>query len=1607
MLVRVEGRTDGVREYLEGGRKAGREYTRDEMDERLTLAGDLAVTDALIQSIDSEGERYLSVTLSFKEDEVSEATLRAIVDDFRKFTGAAYRDDELQLYAEAHLPRLKGYIHAATGEHIERKPHVHIVIPRTNLTSGTSLDPLGRVEHQIKFLDAWQEHINNKFGLASPKDNRRGYFTGEGETISRYKGDIFAGANRELREQLLAEILDRDITSYEAFAALVGERGAVRERNAGKENAYLNVRPEGAAKGVNLKEFVFSREFLALPKAAKIAAINASLESKFETAGAARRDPAHIAETLREWHEIRAREVKYINSGDRKLYARYRAAARDERVQILDELEKRFYARAETKQRQIEQRAADDMARAAQRIIEHPSDVLDALTKTQSTFRWQDVERYLIRHVPPEYFEAAYEAVMSAPQLVRLESDAGERFTTHAVAEIESRLLARVERLAADRREAVAQVHCDAAAASRDFNNGQKEAFALLTSGARIAVVNGAAGTGKSYVLRAMREAYEADGYELHGAILQGKTAEDLERDSGIKSSTLHSFLRAVDKGRVRLHEKSVVVVDEAGMVGSRQMEELIAHAERAGARVRLIGDAWQLPAVEFGGAFRAVSERVDTAALTEIMRQRAGGEWMCRASEALSRHEVKAGLDAYQARGFVHELDNRAAAREALVAKWIAERQENPERGQAVIVHTNAERRELNRLIREELLRAGELTDEAVFKTANGSLRLALRERIMFTQNSYSEDLDVRNGSAGEIESINGDVLDVALDDGRRVKVDLNTYDSIDHGWLLTVHKSQGIGEAKTYILPEPTMTAALAYVAMTRHKESMEVFYGRDDFASYGALVKALSRVDEKHFSQDERAARDIDSVVAHMLRDAKDRAAKHVDEATTEWRQINRTLDAHRLLAHLSRTHGLNPEKYAVVRHGDGSDRIQVGQRNMTASDFVTQHMHLRWTEDAQPLLRECYAQQLAEQPARAMEPRQGSLWAEFQRWRAGEWPAEKAAAWEAQKAIERVRRLEIRQTAEAAKRDLEAGDPRKYAQRRAALSVIRMQRIQREKQARGQTALERAALKARVNVRVSDLYRVWLAREAEKGDVQALAELRRRRVEPIKSPQGEHIADGDKDAKNRWGEDVFSGRLAYTVAANGDVTYQMDGRDVLRDEIRSVRVLESQDREVIETSIRLAMQKFGPVIDARGDEAFRQRVAQVAVEAGINVQFKDKAMNIYRDQLEKAKAAEQQTTREAQKEKKMETAAARPQAAERKAEEARLYEGALQRAKAADLPVWLQAHGVELKKNGLNGWKYSHGKGDNDLLFKSSRDGAWLVKTTHGERETLDAIGYVQMHTGMSHREAVEALSGMQLGLRARASQPAKATTPAPAPAATPAAPTILSIKEPTDVQRRAANEYARQRGISDETLREARRQGVLKANHRGVVFVGYDQQGQIRHAETRLLKPVEIGGELASKLSYNGADKTFPPVLRGDDKNLHFVEGGFDALALRDLAVRDGREPPTTIITGGARTLKWRDNEALRELIKNADSISAWSDNDHHLPPEKQAEVAAAHQKQYEALVEVRGSEEGIERLVPPAGVKDLAEMNALNKALVEAQQLAAIEAEKQASNLKA
>jgi len=492
-----------------------------------------------------------------------------------------------------------------------------------------------------------------------------------------------------------------------------------------------------------------------------------------------------------------------------------------------------------------------------ERIIADPSVALDAITHQQSTFTRRDMAKFAHRHSDGiDQFNEVMGAIRNSPDLVELVQDGRgqDRFTTRDMIEAEQRLHRAAELMVEKELHEVGDRDREAALTRAQerglvLSGEQAEALAHVTDSRDLGIVVGYAGTGKSAMLGVAREAWDAAGYEVRGVALSGIAAENLESGSGITSRTIASMEHGWQNGRDMLTSRDVLVIDEAGMVGTRQMERVLSHAAEAGAKVVLVGDPQQLQSIEAGAAFRSIHERHGGAEIGEVRRQRE--DWQRDATRDLATGRTGHAIHAYDAHDMVHEAQTREQARGDLIDRWDRQRQAAPDASRIILTHTNAEVRELNEAARERMRDAGDLGEDVRVKVERGERHLASGDRIMFLQNERG--LGVKNGTLGTIEDISTTSVSVRTDDRRSISFDLKDYDRIDHGYAATIHKAQGMTVDRTHVLATPGLDAHGSYVALSRHRDGMDLHYGRDDFASQGKLVNTLSRDRSKDMATD----------------------------------------------------------------------------------------------------------------------------------------------------------------------------------------------------------------------------------------------------------------------------------------------------------------------------------------------------------------------------------------------------------------------------------------------------------------------------------------------------------------------------------------------------------------------------------------------------------------------------------------------------------------------------------------------------------------------------------------------------------------------------------
>jgi Ti-type conjugative transfer relaxase TraA len=497
-------------------------------------------------------------------------------------------------------------------------------------------------------------------------------------------------------------------------------------------------------------------------------------------------------------------------------------------------------------------------------IIAEPTIALRALSHQNATFTHHDVARFLhTRTHNADQFQSAYLKVTTSPDLVPLGTDdrGMQRFTTREMFILEGQLLAHAEQLAARDRHGVDIRRKTAVLTQHRLSLEQERAVHEVTSRGDLKSLVGVAGSGKSTTLAAMRQIWEGEGYTVKGAALVGIAAENLEVTAGIHARTLASYELAWNNGRDPLTKNDILVIDEAGMIGTRQLERVLGAAEKAHAKVVLVGDPEQLQAIEAGAPFRGITATHGMSSLTEVRRQKTA--WQRTATQHLSTSKTAAALSAYQQHGGIVAVEQRSDARNALIARWAHDAKHEPHASQLVLAYTSEDVKALNSSIRTLRQQSGQLGKDHVISTELGPREFTIHDRIRFGRNE--KDLGVKNGFLGTVERIEHCVLQIKLDGApqTRVAVDTKFYKHVDYGYAATVHRAQGTTVDKTYVLATPHFDRHTSYVALSRHRDNATVLYASDDFGGQrpGAtaaevqarFTETLSRARPKELAHD----------------------------------------------------------------------------------------------------------------------------------------------------------------------------------------------------------------------------------------------------------------------------------------------------------------------------------------------------------------------------------------------------------------------------------------------------------------------------------------------------------------------------------------------------------------------------------------------------------------------------------------------------------------------------------------------------------------------------------------------------------------------------------
>jgi AAA domain len=427
------------------------------------------------------------------------------------------------------------------------------------------------------------------------------------------------------------------------------------------------------------------------------------------------------------------------------------------------------------------------------------------------------------------------DAFLASDSVIQIsESQKGPRYTTRRIWELEREALAAAERMRAQGPDPAGELIAARVIGARPtLKADQREMIRrLLASAEGVAVVIGEAGTGKTFAIVAAAEGWAQAGVELRAATPTWRAANVMAAQ-GLPASSIASLLLALDRaehdGGEGLPHESVLLIDEAGMVDSVTLARLISHAERAQAKLVLVGDPEQLGEIEAGGLFRALAERGEPIYLDEVIRHR--HDLDRDAAKRIREGEGREALALYRSAERVTVAPDAEARREAMVRDW----HEAFERGEdaVMVAKRNADVAKLNELAREVRRQAGQLGAEEI---EVGEAGFAAGDLVITRVNDRPAEIFNRERwRIAEVDAAEWRVVLDGIDQAKRVEIGADYLartnphseaPALEHAYAVTTYSAQGSTVDRAFVMADPSMDKQEFYVAASRSREETFIY-------------------------------------------------------------------------------------------------------------------------------------------------------------------------------------------------------------------------------------------------------------------------------------------------------------------------------------------------------------------------------------------------------------------------------------------------------------------------------------------------------------------------------------------------------------------------------------------------------------------------------------------------------------------------------------------------------------------------------------------------------------------------------------------------------------
>jgi conjugative relaxase-like TrwC/TraI family protein len=485
-------------------------------------------------------------------------------------------------------------------------------------------------------------------------------------------------------------------------------------------------------------------------------------------------------------------------------------------------------------------------------------DMFALLTEKVAVFRRQDVFQLIATQLQwlslsANNIKGLAHTLFADNEIVKLGVDEKNNaiFSTRQMIRIETELLEYATSLSKKEAYRLTQEGINRAINFREkycgysLSSEQKSALINVCCEGDFSILQGSAGSGKSSAMSVLNSAYTDNGYSVIGAAIAKKAADNLAEESGIPSFTVAKLITDSQNRRNHFSNADVLVIDEAGQLGTKQLHELLRLANEHSVKVILVGEDKQLNAIEHPGCLFWLSQKLGCSRIEKIQRQRDPDSRTAVAQ--LRDGKATQAMKTFKQKGLLHFEDSSDDTKNLMVETWNKYRSDNPNKASILLAQRWKDVNQLSERMRTVLQAEGTVSKEEVeldciVSQHHCKYKFAEGDRVKFCKNDYR--LGVSNGTMGTIKKLMISGADVKFliltDDGRLVAISKNSYQSengrlpLALGYALTVYASQGTTiDGNVYVYWTSGMDRANSYVAGSRHKDDCHWFFNKKEIS------------------------------------------------------------------------------------------------------------------------------------------------------------------------------------------------------------------------------------------------------------------------------------------------------------------------------------------------------------------------------------------------------------------------------------------------------------------------------------------------------------------------------------------------------------------------------------------------------------------------------------------------------------------------------------------------------------------------------------------------------------------------------------------------------